>query len=707
MTIIYGTTGNDTITPGTTTIAKKTPDIVYGSGNPLDPTGTGDVINFATSTADNDLFGSTGDDSITGGAGNDVIYSNGGNDTLTGGAGSDQIVVNGSGNVKVSGGLGDDLIYVLASGNDALSGGTGNDLFYVGGASTATISDLGLGGDTLKVTAGSTVTATVTADWAAGSQSFNNGLATLKSAGHVVDVSLAGGSNGWSITNSSATGTSLTGSANNDTITGGAGNDIIIAGAGNDLITGGKGNDSISAGAGNDTIIGFDGADTVDGGAGSNTLQVVGIPSGLASALDSDISNIQIVQATGAATIDLHTQTEGFTILGSSGNDKITSSQGSNIITGGAGNDTFTIGAGSSSINDLGNGKDVLVIGSGATAIAQLYGDWAATVASSNSSSLANAQLNDVGNHNVDLHLISAGTAGFEIIGDSSNSTGATLIGSALADSILGGGGNDTIVGFTSGDSVDGGAGLNTLNVSGSQLSAATDGQLNNIQIVQVSTTAAATIDLSSQSEGFSIIGNTGKDTITGGAGADSINGGAGNDSINGGGGNDSIIGGAGVDTLTGGAGSDNFAFASGDTTAAAFDTITDFAVGAVGTGDAISYSGLMIGGSAVAAPTKYFAAINQSNGVASFLTAPTSVAAAEKAIISSFVNSSMGDMDGNFAFFNVAGKEYLFISDGHNAANAAGTTVTVDSHDTLIQLNPITAVGTIDVTAGHLTILS
>ena len=55
----------------------------------------------------------------------------------------------------------------------------------------------------------------------------------------------------------------------------------------------------------------------------------------------------------------------------------------------------------------------------------------------------------------------------------------------------------------------------------------------------------------------------------------------AGNDNITGGDGNDSINGGAGRDTIAGGVGSDIFVFQFGQSTAAAPDSIVDFAIGA------------------------------------------------------------------------------------------------------------------------------
>ncbi len=60
-----------------------------------------------------------------------------------------------------------------------------------------------------------------------------------------------------------------------------------------------------------------------------------------------------------------------------------------------------------------------------------------------------------------------------------------------------------------------------------------------------------------------SFIGGLGNDTLSGGANADMLNGGDGNDVINGGAGADAISGGAGVDMLNGGSGDDLFVYAA------------------------------------------------------------------------------------------------------------------------------------------------
>lgn len=137
------------------------------------------------------------------------------------------------------------------------------------------------------------------------------------------------------------------------------------------------------------------------------------------------------------------------------------------------------------------------------------------------------------------------------------------------------------------------------------------------------------------------------KGYITGGNGADTIIGGAGVDRI---------VGGRGVDTMTGGAGKDTFVINTGDSTAAAFDTITDFAAG-----DEIEWgSGTMVVAAATTATTTR-AAID-ANGVATFTGVTAASTLAEKAAA---VAVATADNLGYTAFFTHDSSTYMFIETG------------------------------------------
>lgn len=89
--------------------------------------------------------------------------------------------------------------------------------------------------------------------------------------------------------------------------------------------------------------------------------------------------------------------------------------------------------------------------------------------------------------------------------------------------------------------------------------------------------TDSVVVNASSSSSGVTVTGTSSDDTITGSNANDTLSGGASADTISGGTGNDTINGGSGADTLTGGAGDDEFDFASGTSTEASMDKITDY----------------------------------------------------------------------------------------------------------------------------------
>ncbi|WP_269933382.1 beta strand repeat-containing protein, partial [Aminobacter sp. HY435] len=142
-----------------------------------------------------------------------------------------------------------------------------------------------------------------------------------------------------------------------------------------------------------------------------------------------------------------------------------------------------------------------------------------------------------------------------------------TIDGGIGADKIFGGAGNDTIIADQADKLIDGGDDVDTLRVGGN-FTSSSDAQI--VGIENVTLTTQATVNLSNQTEAFTITGSSGNDTIIGGAGGDSI------------------TGGKGGDTMTGGTGADTFKLASGDTTLSiggsgnsgtisGFDVIKDF----------------------------------------------------------------------------------------------------------------------------------
>lgn len=190
------------------------------------------------------------------------------------------------------------------SSNDILAGGAGKDTFNVT-AGTDAVTDLGNGGaDVLNLLAGATANATVTAAWTASASTVNRGIGNINTAGLAVNLAAVttAGTNGFNVTNTSATATTLTGSSLEDTLKGNAGADTLSGGSGNDTLNGGKGADKLKGGAGSDTFIFTLG----DSGQLTTTLDVVndyakGV-SGIGDRFDFS-ANLVIGGSNAAATI--------------------------------------------------------------------------------------------------------------------------------------------------------------------------------------------------------------------------------------------------------------------------------------------------------------------------------------------------------------------------------------------------------------------
>ena len=128
---------------------------------------------------------------------------------------------------------------------------------------------------------------------------------------------------------------------------------------------------------GDDTIVADQTAALIDdGGGGVDTLQV---NSSFTSVSDAQLQNIELVLLTGAVTLNLANQTEGFEIQGSSGNDIITAGSGNDRIEGGGGNDTVNAGAGSDRIyvsDVVGNRQDFALLNGGTGTDALVLADY-------------------------------------------------------------------------------------------------------------------------------------------------------------------------------------------------------------------------------------------------------------------------------------------------------------------------------------------
>ncbi|WP_299820984.1 DUF5801 repeats-in-toxin domain-containing protein [uncultured Roseibium sp.] len=125
----------------------------------------------------------------------------------------------------------------------------------------------------------------------------------------------------------------------NNSITGTSDDEIFAGDNDGDTFAGGGGKDAFFAGGGNDTIRGDQDDHVFDGGSGNDTLEV---GANFTSTSDAQIVRVETVELKSAATLDLSNQSEGFKILGSSGNDTIVGGAGNDIINGQEGTDSFT-----------------------------------------------------------------------------------------------------------------------------------------------------------------------------------------------------------------------------------------------------------------------------------------------------------------------------------------------------------------------------
>jgi len=348
----------------------------------------------------------------------------------------------------------------------------------------------------------------------------------------------------------------IIGSAFNDTLSGGSGADTILGNAGNDSISGGSGADSLSGGVGNDTLIGGAGNDTIAGDAGTDTVDYSAAKNSVGETLTKSNTGITVDLSAsdggmGAGGTDVGTDviTGVENVIGTGGNDTLTGSSKANVLTGGTGNDVISGGAGNDSLNG-GSNDDSLVGGDGNDTFTDFSG-------------------------------------------------ADTIWGGAASDTVNGtGGSSDTLV--LTATSTD-------LNVTlGSRLA---DNRLNFVEAITAAGAAAGvSINVSGQTEAFTITGSSNADTLAGGTGNDTIDGGAGVDTIDfgdysggvtislnasssvtvtGAAGNDiiknieNVFGSTGDDSITGDANANLIAGGAG------VDTID----GAVGT-DTVDYSG-------------------------------------------------------------------------------------------------------------------
>src|SRR5919204_3481052 len=184
------------------------------------------MATFTGTTGNDTLIGTNADDSISGLDGSDYISARAGNDTVVAGNGNDWIDMNMGG--------------ASSYGNDVIDGGAGFDTLEFGGY----------------------VANPIVVDWAAGT--ITGGGVTVSFA----NIERVFGSNFADQMTGDANANNLTAASGDDTLRGAGGGDTLWGEVGNDRLEGGAGNDWMNGGAGNDTFafreFGSTNSDTID-----------------------------------------------------------------------------------------------------------------------------------------------------------------------------------------------------------------------------------------------------------------------------------------------------------------------------------------------------------------------------------------------------------------------------------------------------------
>ena len=548
----YGGTGNDTIN----VIDSFDADVWNGgAGN--------DLIDFTNSFADGGVFDleagtatansqayshtMTGFEGVVGTAGNDSITANAVSTVvdLTGGAGDDTIL-GGQNNDSLYGGIGNDALQG-AGGSDFLFGGADNDAFeYITGTGYDHI-DGGTGTDSMVF--GSFFGDNLTIDMQSGTYSAGGpayGIVDMENvttsdgmdsvtgndAGNLITLGqgadTAAGGAGHDTLNGDDGNDSLSGDGGKDTLIGGLGDDTLFGGIGNDSLEGGDGTDVLFGGTGHDDfgiILAAAGFDHLTGGTGADKASFAGTTDDMLVSFDAGSYTV------GALSLDF---AEMEAVTTGSGNDSIFSATNTTFIDAGAGNDLISLADLSVTVQG-GAGHDVLDL-------LLVGGDQIVDLGTS--SQLAGFEDlilgggDDVGTGSAAANAISGGDGNDTLSGLDDHDS---LLGEAGSDSLDGGTGNDSLFGGADADRLIGGAGADSL-FGGSEADSLDGGADND-----------------------SLVGSSGRDTLGGSTGHDSLFGGGADDSLEGGGGADQLHGGVGNDTIRLTDLSDNLVSGDGD----------------------------------------------------------------------------------------------------------------------------------------------
>ncbi|GLK56603.1 peroxidase family protein [Methylopila capsulata] len=454
----------------------------------------------------------------------------------------------------------DDNVILAGLGNDRLDGLGGADTLAAGvGADNYWVDDLG---DVVTEVAGEG------ADIVFASSSWTLG------AGSSVETLRAS-------YGASPIGITLTGNELANNMRGGGAADGLVGGGGDDRLDGLAGADVADGGLGSDVIFVDDAGDVVDELIGEGTDTVYASTSWTLGA-GSSVETVRANYGASALGITLGGNElansllgggANDTLVGGGGNDRLDGLAGADVADGGLGNDNYLV-------NDVGD-----VVNEG-------VGEGADTVYASQSWTLGAGSSVETLRTNY-----GASTTGITLTG---NEVANSLIGGGAVDTFVGGGGNDSLDGKAGADVASGGTGddiyyvdnagdvVNEAGGEGSDILYASRSWVLGVG----SSVETLRSNYGQSATGITLTGNELANNMRGGGAADTLVGDGGNDRLTGGSAADLLIGGSGNDTLFGGVGDDTLVFQSSGFGA---DRVADFDSGAAGAQDLLDISGLGI----------------------------------------------------------------------------------------------------------------
>ncbi|HYJ29088.1 MAG TPA: calcium-binding protein [Allosphingosinicella sp.] len=420
------------------------------------------------------IYGTSGDDTLTGTSSDDELYGYDGNDILSGGAGHD-LLDGGTGADAMTGGSGNDTYWVDDAGDVVTeSSGGGTDTVAIT-ISTYTLTSNVENLDTrnasgpISVTGNSLANIFYMADLAAVSVSGGSGndTANYMSSSSFVLVDLTTGEKDGEAADDTLTSIeNLTGSDYGDELRGTSGANVLDGGAGADTLVGRGGNDIYYVDDSGDSVLeqsaqGTDEVRTlVDYTLGDHVEKLRYLGTGNFNGNGNDLSN-EIYGGIGDDVLD-----------GGDGHDYLAGNGGVDTLMGGAGVDTLSGGTGADYM-DGGADGDVYLVDDEFDIVAESSNGGTDHVYATSSSFTLPSEVENLTNSGSgtftgtgnDLNnVIAGGTGADTLYGLDGNDE---IRANGGADTLYGGDGDDLLVGASGGDTLEGGAGADIFRIGG------------------------------------------------------------------------------------------------------------------------------------------------------------------------------------------------------------------------------------------------